>query len=71
MFTRLAHIVKTQPIPLQHLDVSKKVMRQTKRLSPLKVGVARNHRAAMQIRLRHKSPLQALKIALQFIQAAP
>ena len=24
----------------------------------------------MQIRLRHKSPLQALKIALQFVQAA-
>ena len=51
-------------------DISEKVMCQTKRLSPLKVGVARNHRAAMQISLRHKSPLQALQIALQFIQAA-
>jgi hypothetical protein len=39
-------------------------MRQTKRLSPLKVGVARNHRAAMQIRLLDESPLQTLKIAL-------
>ena len=45
-------------------------MGQAERLSPLQMGIARNHRVAMLIRLAEESLLQPMEIGIHLIQTA-